>query len=621
MAIAQNSKNNSLIEDYGSSLGAMEHLHAGFEEKEKVVLSQPLGKIEKEEAKTKITDPTLLSAVIKQNNSIMAQMPSGKVTALTRENRGKSLFMDLIFNNHIIPHATSQYDVFTKLWMLSFYRKVYGSMGVLVDYVHGGGYGKNNAGPDFTILPIRSIIPQVGKYTEAECEYIYVRSRLTKKWLESRKKDDKWKNVDKVLEKKGDFSVDLNSSSYVERASDAAGAKRDEYEIVTRYEPDKWTTFHAGSKEILREIENPQKNDQIPVVMCHAYPLMDRFIGLGDFERGMDLHSSLGSLISLYLDGVKSGIFPNLKIDPGAVENWSEIKKHGLSVGQVWLMKSNMFDKLEQMHVKPDLAVFQSTFQFLKGAILTLTNTSDTSISEATDPGFGKTPQALKMQAMNQGMQTQFDRRMLEISTEKIFDRMIDLVAKRQEKGMELYLKEADLKQVAEIAPDVVEMFEVGQMGTVKIKPQDIKNCDYRYEIDQGSTVKKDEILENQTLTQILEFVMKIPGAMESATQGGIIALGNKNLNVGELIKQWIISSGTTNSDKIITDNQAQDQPMNGMPQEQDMMAQDNLNMEDPQTMDDVSGAFGQSFSQQPQAEFEDPQIAKVFQELQGISS
>lgn len=610
--MAKDKKNEELYDDYKLSLGAMELLHSSLDQKEKVLLSQPVDSITLEETNSRVTDPTLLSAVIKQNNSVMAQMPSGKITALTRENRGKSLFMDLIFHNHVIPHATSQYDAFTKLWLLSFYRKIYGSMGVLVDFVNGKGYGRNNAGPDFTILPIRSIIPQIGKYSETDCDYLYVRSRVSKKWLEDRKGDENWKNVDKILERKGDFTLEANASSYTERKYEGALVKRDEYEIVTRYEPDHWVTFHPSSKETIRDMKNPQKNDQIPVIMCHAYPLLDRFIGLGDFERGMDLHSSLGSLINLYLDGVKSGIFPNLKIDPTAVENWSEIKEHGLGPGQIWLMKASMFDKLEQMKVTPDLGSFQSTYQFLKAAILNVTNTSDTSVSQTTDPGFGKTPQALKMQAFSQGMQTQFDRRMLEIATEKIFDRMIDLIAKRQEKPMKMYLRKADLKAVEEIAPDVVEMFEVGDMGTVKIKPTDISDCDYRYEIDQGSTVKKDEVLENQSLTEILSLIMKIPGAVESLLQGGLVPLGDKQLNVGELVKRWIISSGVTDWDKIIVDNE-----QNG--QEENM-----LNMENPA----VAGQVQQSFTPQQPAvdvaggmanEFQDPAVAGVFQELQGL--
>jgi hypothetical protein len=611
----QNTKNNTLIEDFQASLGAMEQLHNSFEDKEKILASQPLGKISKEETKTRISDPTLLASVIKQNNSTMAQMPSGKIIALTQENRGKSLFMDLIFHNHVIPHATSQYDVFTKLWLLSFYRKVYGSMGVLVDFVHGGGYGKNNAGPDFTLLPIRSILPQVGKYTETDCHHIYVRSRVGKEWLQSRSKDAKWKNINKVLDSKGDFTLEFNTSSYIERKTEGGMVKREEYEIITRYEDDKWTTFHAGSKEILREIENPHKNGQKPVIMCHAYPLLDRFIGLGDFERGMDLHTSLGSLISLYLDGVKAGIFPNLKIDPAAIENWADIKQHGLGPGQIWLMKSDKFEKgLEQMAVKPDLATFQSTYQFLKGAILTLTNTTDTSISENVDPGLGKTPQALKMQSFTQGMQTQFDRRMLEIATEKIFDRMIDLIAKRQEKPMELYLKEADLKAVADVAPDVVEMFQVGNMGRVTVKPTDVKDCDYRYEIDSGSTVKKDEILENQTLTEILTFIMKIPGAMNYLLQGGVMPIGTKVVDLGELVKQWIITSGINNQDKIIKDRQ----PDGGTGTEDVNV----LNMEDPAAAGAVDAAFNPpQGAEADDPGFTDPTIAKVFEEIKSVAA
>jgi hypothetical protein len=296
-------------------------------------------------------------------------------------------------------------------------------------------------------------------------------------------------------------------------------------------------------------------------------------------------------------------------------------------------MKPNLFDRLETMEVKPDLSTFQSTYGFLKAAILTLTNTTDTSVSPATDPGFGKTPQALKMQALTQGMQTQFDRRMLEIATEKIFDRMIDLIAKRQEKPMKLYLKKADLDNVAEIAPDVVEMFDVGDMGQVTLKPTHISNADYRYEIDSGSTVKKDEILENQTLTEILGFVIKIPGAMESLAQGGSIPLGDKKLELGELIKRWVISSGITDWDKIIVDNE---------------QGQNALNMENPQVAQAVGTAFnpqpqpqagtpagmptgtpiatpqGQPQAgmpvQGPQGEFSDPRIAQAFAELQSIA-
>ncbi len=593
-----------VCEDYDNDLRSIELLHDEFDEKEKILFSEPDDSITVNETRSRVQDPTLLSSIIKQNNAVMAQMPSGKVVALSKKNKGKSLFMDLILHNHIIPHATTQYDVFTKLWLLSFYRKVYGSFGVLVDMAVNKESGY--VGPDFTLIPIRAIIPQSGKYTVEDSERVSVRSKVTKDWLKSRDKSV-WKNVDNLLEGKPGED-DPNEQSWVQRKYSQDLEKKEEWEIITRYEKDRWVTFSRDQKLILRDIPNPQKNGELPVVMCHSYPLLDRFIGLGDFERGKTLHYTMSSLINLYLDGVKMSIFPPLKIDPNSVADWDSFQ---LGAGATWLMKANQLNGIEQMQLSPlGLNTFQSTYGFLKGAMLTLTNTTDTSVSSETDPGFGKTPQALKMQAMTEGQRTQFDRRMLEMATEKIFDKMIDIVVKRQEQPMKLYLYEEDLRRVEEVAPDVVELFETGDMGEVTVKPSDIKDCDYRYEIDAGSTVKKDEIIENQTLSELIGLIMKLPGAMEQIQAGGVMSLGDKQIDFGELLKRWIISSGITDWDKIVTEN-----------------AQEGANFEDPALMAQFQQmglppmGQGQPMPQgqpmQQGAQIQDPAIAQVLAELE----
>lgn len=534
---------DTLTGDYSSDYEAIKPIHDEFEEKENMILGTPKDSISQNETVSTVQDPTLLSAVIKQNNSVMAQMPTGKVTALSLKNRGKSLFMDLILHEHVLPHAKTQYDPYVKLWLLSFYRKVYGSFGVMVDY----NVGKKYVGPDFTLIPARSIIPQAGRTTIEGSDHVFVRSKVTRGWLESRNKDI-WKNIDKVLEVP--HGLDDSAQKTANEQNYQRTGNKNEFELITKYEGDRWVTFSKDAQVVLRDFGNPQKNDEIPVVMCHAYPLMDRFFGLGEFERGKTLHYALSSLINLYLDGVKMSIFPPLKVDPTSVADWNSFN---LGPGSVWLMNAGQLNGIEQMQFSPQgLNTFQSTYSFLKGAVLTLTNTTDTSVSEGTDPGFGKTPQALKMQAMTEGMKTQFDRRMLEIATEDIFDKMIDLIAKRQEEPIELYLHEEDLKKVEEVAPDVVEMFETGNMGRVVVKPQDIANCEYRYEIDAGSTVKKDEIIENQTLSELISLISKIPGSMEQVMQMGGFKIGNSFVDFGELMKRWVISSGIQDWDKII---------------------------------------------------------------------
>lgn len=534
-----------LTSEYESDYQAIKPTHDEFREKENILLGVPQDSITVNQTTSKVQDPTLVSSIIKQNNSVMAQMPSGKITALSVKNRGKSLFMDLAFHKHVLPNANSQHDAFTKLWMLSFYRKIYGSFGVLVDYVIKPGY----VGPDFTLIPARSIIPQSGRISVDDCDRVYIVSDVTESWLKSRDKKV-WKNIDKILEKPHGID-DSDKKTAVEEKYNRLPPKG-KYQLITRYERDRWVTFSADAQVETRDIENPQKNGEIPVVMCHAYPLLDRFFGLGDFERGKTLHYAASSLINLYLDGVKMSIFPPIKLDPTAISDWSSFS---MGPGSVWLMNGQKMNGVEQFQVSPQgMATFQNTYGFMKAAILTIANSTDTSTGSSTDPGFGKTPQALKMQAFSEGMKTAFDRRMLELSTEKVFDKMIDIMAKRQEQPMKLYLGEEDLAKVADVAPDVVQMFESGDMGEVTIKPTHINNCDYRYEIDAGSTVKKDEMLENQTLTELISLLTKIPGAIQQVVNGGKIIIGNSQIEFDELVKRWIITSGIQDWDKIVTD-------------------------------------------------------------------
>lgn len=612
-------QDTTLFSEYTENLSAIEPFHVSFDEKEQIFMGKPIDKITQEETSSKLTDPTLVSAIIKQNNTVMAQMPTGKVTALSVKNKGKSLFMDLILHKHILPNAMTQYDVFTKYWLMSLYRKIYGSMGVLVDYVNKtDADGKGYIGADFSLIPIRGIIPQKGKTTIEDSDYIDIRTQVTRSYLQSVMKKEGWNsgNITKVLESDGDSM----SGPTTNQQEDSAGTQtKGMYEIVTRYYRDKWVTFHPGKKLTLRSIKNQHKNNKIPVIMCYAYPLMDRFFGLGDVERGTALHNALGGLINLYMQGVKMSIFPERLVDPSSVENWGDIIKNGILPGQIWLMGKQDFDGMRQMPINPaGIQSFQSTYSFLKGAIMTLTNTTDTSMDAKIDPGFGKTPQALKMQAMTQGQQSQFDRRMLELSIEKINDRLIDLVSRRQEKPIVILLQKEDLQKVADVSPDALEMFETDDMGKVTIKATDIKDEDYRYDIDQGSTVKKDELVENEGLSEVMELIKSLPGALEQSMQTGMVTVGTMEINMGELLKRWIITKGITDWDKIITERIQEP----GM--EQGMMAQQG--MEGMQGMEgnamNIENPNGMAMAQQLQSgQYQHQDLNDTYAELEALAN
>lgn len=534
------------IDEYREDFDALSPMHDEFEDKEKMLLGIRVDSITKNSAKSQIVDPTLQTAILKQNNETMAQLPTGKVDTYAGD-RGKGLLMNLILDHHVIPNAMTQFDVYTKLWLLSLYRKVYGSFGVLVDYVQSDLY----TGSDFTLIPARSLVPQKGKYTTEDCERLCVRSTVTRDWLLKRN-PKYWKNIDKLLENSPEAKEDTDYDSYIQQkyqsTSSYSAKKKETFELISRYEGDRWVTFSREAKLELRDISNPHDNGEIPVVVAHSYPLIDRFFGLGEFERGKNLHRAMSSLVNLYMDGVKMSVFPPLKMDPKNLV-MSTIKR---DPGAKWFVKNSQMGAIDQFQMSPQgLNTFQSTYGFMKGAMLTLTNTTDTSVSETVDPGLGKTPQALKMQQMTQAMRASFDRKMMDIAIEKIYNKMIDVTLSRQEKPLKLEFMETEVEQIRNRYPDVDDIVELDK-GELVIKPEDIKDTKYKFNIDAGSTIKRDEAVENETLTSLIELLFKLPGAPQQIQQSGVVQVGKFQINFGETIKRWIITSGISDWDKIV---------------------------------------------------------------------
>ena len=545
-----------LTQNYERDFNAISEIRNTWEEKEQILLGIPKDSGSKS-AKSKVFDPRLSTLVFERAARTMAQLPTGRVQAFTKKDKGKSLLMDLILNRYIIPNASSQYDILTKLKLLEVYSLVYGSFGVLVDYV----VKKDYIGPDFFLIPIRDLVPQAGRNTINDCDYVYVRSVVSKQWLLSRDREN-WKNIDKLLESDGTTSISTDNQSYIEtkygQATGGTPANQGMYELITRYEPDRWVTFTKDGV-ILRDIPNPQKNGKLPVVIKHTFPLIDRFWGLGEFERGKTLQYAINSLINLYLDGVKMSIFPPLKVYlPDVVAQTLQNEP-----AAKWIVKNGNMSAIQQMPISPSgINTFQQTYSFLIAALLNQAGTTDTTVTRQTDPGLGKTPKAIEFIKQRENARDNWERFMMERAVEEIYDRFIDLVSKRQETPMTLRLSKADIEPIQAAFPDVAEIYESGKAGEIKIKPDDVKDVNYKFYIDPGTTAKKDELIENQTLISILTLFMKSPELRQEIQKDGY------DISLTELVKRVLITSGVQDWEKIFTPlkEQGQAQPQGQVP-------------------------------------------------------
>lgn len=577
------SKIKDILDKYSRALDAQKDYRDTLDEREKLLL----GRLNSDTkgAKSQVNDQTFLTNVIKRTNSVMAQMPTGTSRFLGKKDKGKNLLMNLVLTKYIQPNAKSQFPMFIKFWLMEFYSSFYGAQDILMDYV----VSKKYVGPDFKLIPRRNGIPQPGKPSIDECEHYFVRTDVNKTFLEQKRKDEKWdkevvEKLIKLADKKGK-ETDADNTSYVERDHQTELSNRTGVEIISMYERDKWTYFSPQiDNAIIFETNNSMLEGELPIVSKLSIPLIDRYSGLSDYERGISLQKGMNTALNLHIDSSKMRIYPMLKAYlPDIVARSLKYEPGNI----IYMKNSNMQALQEMTFTGQSDNAFQTSYSTQKGSLLAAMQTSDTAISGAQDVGMGKTPQALKMQQMMNMEATNFNRKMLENSIERIFDNCVNLMANKQVKPIDITLLSDEVKQILENYDDVQEMIDMEgfDSGSAKItiKPlKDKKNTPYRFFIDSGSTIKKDDLQENETLTSMIDLILKVPGAAEQIAQTGEVRFGDQVFSFGEMLKKWVITSGIEDSEKIVRTEEAQDM--------QGQMPPDQMMQEQGVTPQDVSG-------------------------------
>ncbi len=87
-------------------------------------------------------------------------------------------------------------------------------------------------------------------------------------------------------------------------------------EVVTEYRPTRWITFAPRYGIILKDIPNPYKHGEIPVVHLKYYPLPDDLYGVSELEPVSKLIRGINSLYSNYIDTVSIDTNPPLMVNP-----------------------------------------------------------------------------------------------------------------------------------------------------------------------------------------------------------------------------------------------------------------------------------------------------------------
>jgi hypothetical protein len=502
-------------------------------------------------SKGQISDGSLTTLVVERAARVMSQLQTGQVKERGIANSGRAHLLNSIFNDHVIPNATSERPFLVKLRQWKIGAGIYGSYPMM----YGTNIRDGQAYADCWLVKPRNFFPQPGKLSVTDMDWCMLSTFVTKGQLQSiaDKEETTWDKdaINKLLKEIGDSVVSASSSSDGTRMN--AGEQRkapqpaEVIELVTNYESgDKgmWTTFAPDySGIILRHIPNPHKNGKIPIVLLETIPLFDSIYGLSDFDRGMPVQKAIDSFLNLGHEKAKLETFPILKVNPSGV------------TGSTMKFKPNAIWKVSDMNaIEPfttgntALNYFQASISNLRGILLNQNGTTDTMLNakESNNPQFGKTPQAVQAQTSRQNARDNWDTTMIDIAYEQLAEGMLDVVLSATVKPIELQLSNEELIELIEKFPEIEELVTMDG-DKVFVKKTALRGK-YQYMVDPGTSVEADDSTEHQALTEILTTVISNPQIAQMVADNG----KGYQVMIGELFKKWMISSGTKDWDDVL---------------------------------------------------------------------
>lgn len=483
-----------------------------FDAYEAMLIGQVYDSVSKSISSSSITDSYASTLAIERAARVVGKTPDGRVEAAAKKDSGKAAFMDILRQKWIYPNANAQRPFFEKLRLWQLYSSVYGYMPMFYDWnVTNNGY----VGPDCWLWNPRNLIPQQGRVSIADMDYVtalsWVGKRTLESWLDA-PEDAGWdkKAVKELIDlaDKETASSDSSRDTNTERTRVTSNVKKGIL-IATRYEAGEdgyWTTFAPDHSCIqLRSIPNPHKNGKIPFVIKYSQPLFDSFYGMGDFQRAKPLQFARDGLTNFYFHGIKMNLLPPI------VANANGIIKHTLDYRPGGVIMETIPQSVRRLETSTaGLNTYQAAQSQLTGSLLSLYGTQNASIpgADALNPSQGKTPAAISMYSGKEATRDGQERAQLEQAIEQLTDGFFSLVANIGTESIPVNLFAEDIDEIVrqghEDLLELIQPSEDGQVGTLVVDPEQLRGSEYRFNINRGSTA---ELSKEKQRNDLFEFI------------------------------------------------------------------------------------------------------------------
>ena len=238
--MAENDKNHEKNEksayecafkdDYVSDWEIHKQYIASFDSYEAMLIGQVYDSISGSVDGSKITDSYAMTLAKERADRVIAKTPEGETQSAGRADVGKAAFMDILRQKWIYPNANAQRPFVEKLNLWQLYSSVYGYMPMFYDWTTSNtGY----VGPDCWLWNPRNLVPQQGKVSVDDMDYITALTWVSKKALQNiidnEDDSDGWDRdaLQELISKTEKVSGnDTDQDTLVERSRATGGTKK-----------------------------------------------------------------------------------------------------------------------------------------------------------------------------------------------------------------------------------------------------------------------------------------------------------------------------------------------------------------------------------------------------------
>lgn len=383
-------------------------------------------------------------------------------------------------------------------------------------------------------------------------------------------------------------------------------------EVVTEYRKDRWITFAPRYGVILRDIENPYKNKEIPVQMLRYYPTGDDVYGESEVEAVLPLYRAIQATICGYIDQMNLAMNPPIKV----AQNANGVRMDTLVYGPraVWLTGDSVNNVSEHTSGNQSISLFQNTYTALKTAF----NTAMGEASQTLAPigAFAQDRTATEIKSANRQMVARDNYNQIYLE-EFLKDIMMSWISNIQQFLFADPTKEAEILRI--VGEDTIKELEDLGLGDEEI-PSEIMSEMEDFINERNGDVTEEELMTVSEISKTPKFPVMVKGEIrkklerdevgslarlfiteedtdgyydyipdvksmsvgvsEEAVNGRNRALTllmspavtqllekeNKTIKIDELVKQILNDNGIKNPDKFIEEKESEEMPNESQP-------------------------------------------------------